>query len=331
MTTTHFSSWRSRLHPRQVDNRQVGTSAAPTRPDTTVFVFSGGGLNGAAQVGMLEELYAWGILPDAVVGVSAGAINALNLAVDPVEWNARLRKSWLSAASMGVFKKSQAHAIWAIIRSRPSVDSGYAFAQVLKSNMPVDDIAQCVLPVRIGTVALTTGEMQWWSRGSAYQTLLASCAIPGVFPPVTLGGTLHVDGGVCSPVPVAAAIEFNPTRIVILDVSLVSSHAPTKIPPEPTALNVLLRSFEAARRRVTAAELAAITPDIEVIHIRAGSLASMENAPVTAIPRLIDEGRAAARAVLDAREIKNAHALKSAPVPTTALPRRQKSLQSVSA
>jgi len=88
VATTHFAKWRERLIDRPA------SPSAPTPAPMTVFVFSGGALNGAAQVGMLEELYARGITPDAVVGVSAGAINAVNLAADPIKWHARIHPSW---------------------------------------------------------------------------------------------------------------------------------------------------------------------------------------------------------------------------------------------
>jgi NTE family protein len=268
----------------------------------TVFVFSGGGLNGAAQVGMLEELYARGITPDAVVGVSVGALNAVSLAYDPLEWSARMHGSWKVASTTDLFRGSSSRAVWAVIRRRSSVDSGLALANFLRSDIPVTHLEDTAIPVRIGTVVLATGEMRWHASGSAHDILQASCAIPGILPPVLINGQLHVDGGVCSPVPVAAAIDFAPTRIVVLDVTHTLEDERVEV-ADPTALKVLLRSFEAARRRVAAAEMAALTPDLEVIYIRysadAGPTMGTNAASLAKIASLVAGGRSAARAVLD--------------------------------
>jgi predicted acylesterase/phospholipase RssA len=70
----HFDRWRERRLGGPID-----------RTPSCVFVFSGGGLNGAAQAGMVRKLLAVGDYPDAVVGVSAGAINAVYLAGTPFD------------------------------------------------------------------------------------------------------------------------------------------------------------------------------------------------------------------------------------------------------
>lgn len=293
MSANHFARWhRRRLRP-------VSPSPDDPAPSVTVFVLSGGGVNGAAQVGMIDELYRRGIRPDAVVGVSAGAINAVTLAADPDEWRVRALRAWTSVAEHGLFQRSSSRTLWAVARRRPSLDSGLLLRSLLRSQLPIERLEECALPVRIGTVALSTGEMHWWSSGSAFDLLLASCAVPGILPPVLLDGQLHVDGGVCSPVPVVAAIELAPTRLVVLDVSLTADdeHVPIV---DPTALTVLLRSFEAARRRVAAAELATVSSAIETIHIRAGGPAALVPATPLRISALIEEGRAAARHVLAA-------------------------------
>ncbi len=51
-------------------------SWVPRRKPRTVFVLSGGAVRGAAQIGMLKALCEAGIKPDAIVGVSIGALNS---------------------------------------------------------------------------------------------------------------------------------------------------------------------------------------------------------------------------------------------------------------
>ncbi|HEX2011221.1 MAG TPA: patatin-like phospholipase family protein, partial [Roseateles sp.] len=65
--------------------------------DKTAFVFAGGGSLGAIQVGMLRELAAWGVMPDIVIGASAGAINGAYFACNPgVAGAGRLDELWRS-------------------------------------------------------------------------------------------------------------------------------------------------------------------------------------------------------------------------------------------
>jgi len=286
---SHFSRWRSRWrHPDE--------DLAPK----TVFVLSGGGLNGAAQVGMLEVLFANGIYPDAVVGVSAGALNGIYLASNPTpEGLAALSSSWDWVSEHGIFEAGSPKRLWAVLRQRTSLDDGSLLRSGIEANLPVQDLSDCQIPLRIGTVELISGTMCWWSTGPALELLMASAAIPGVFPPVNINGTLHVDGGVCSPVPVAAAVDFHPTRIVILDVSMISGDAVHTARRPPSALEVLLRSFDAARHRVVDAEFAALTPDVEVIHIRGGLPVGVLPDSTDSIPEITESGREAARKVLE--------------------------------
>src|SRR2546423_15540045 len=60
--------------------------AGQRRPDTgqrTAFVLSGGGNHGSAQVGMLRALLERGIVPDVIIGTSAGALNGSGVAANP--------------------------------------------------------------------------------------------------------------------------------------------------------------------------------------------------------------------------------------------------------
>ena len=77
--------------------------------------------------------------------------------------------------------------------------------------------------------------------------LAASAALPGVFPPVDLDGVLHVDGGVVAPVPVSRALELDPVRIWVLDVS---GGTIGRLDERMSALDVLLRSFAVSRAQL---------------------------------------------------------------------------------
>jgi len=289
---SHFAKWRHRQRSRKEN----------TTP-TCVFVLSGGGLNGAAQVGMLRELLAAGIRPDALVGVSAGALNATYMASWPLEEAvAGLCDVWMQISREGIFDATSTRRLWAVVRGHPSLDPGTKLAKLIEQHSKFDDISECLLPIRIGTLALESAEMVWWDKGPTTTLLRASSAIPGVFPPVLIDGELHVDGGVASPVPLAAAIEFSPTRLIVLDVSMITAPPGSDVVPDHieqrSALGVLLASFDALRRRVADAEQAAVQEAVEIFTIRAGVPGATDAATLARIPELIEMGAAAARELL---------------------------------
>ena len=82
-----------------------------------MFVLSGGANYGAVQVGMLRALFAAGIQPDAVIGASVGAINAVALASDPTAGGVdRLRELWLGLRREDVFPGSKLGRVWKVAR-----------------------------------------------------------------------------------------------------------------------------------------------------------------------------------------------------------------------
>lgn len=287
---SHFASWRSRL-------------SSHTRPknESCVFVFSGGGLNGAAQAGMVRELLNAGVFPDAIIGVSVGALNGVFLAgTERHRAGEALVDAWLDVAQRGIFDASSPKRLWAIMRQRPSLDDASRLTEVLKSHCPVSDLSQCHVPVRVGTLDLASAQMVWWDRGPALERLLASTAIPGVFPPVTIDARVHVDGAVASPVPISAAVEFEPTRIIVFDVAMMDDPPETSSNEENrlSALGVLLSSFEAVRRRLADAERHSVSDDVEIHIIRAGLPGSTLPETLPKIPELIELGAKAAKELL---------------------------------
>jgi NTE family protein len=72
--------------------------------------------------------------------------------------------------------------------------------------------------VHVVTTDLRSGEAVVLSSGPTVPALLASCAIPGVFPPVRIGGRELVDGGVANHTPIAAAVELGARIIYVLPV-----------------------------------------------------------------------------------------------------------------
>jgi len=114
---------------------------------------------------------------------------------------------------------------------------------LLERHLPYQRLEEAQTPVHIITTELKTGRAIALSSGPAVPALLASTAIPGVFPPVTIGRRTLIDGGIASQTPIATAIELGATRIYVLPVSY------TWLNQEPTnalgmALHALARIVE---------------------------------------------------------------------------------------
>ena len=64
--------------------------------------------------------------------------------------------------------------------------------------------------------SLTDGRERWFTYGPAAEAVLASSAVPAIFPPVEIEGERFIDGGVVNNVPIRRAIDAGATRIVVL-------------------------------------------------------------------------------------------------------------------
>ncbi len=128
------------------------------------------------------------------------------------------------------------------------------------------------------------------SRGDALTALLASSAIPGVFPPVSIDGTLLYDGGVAADVPLSQALDLRPTRVFVLPTLADDT-------PRPTAWLLLDRVFG----RPAEAQEVPPHPGVEVQWLPApaftGNPYSFRDSR-----RLIDEAHALTEAHLDRLE-----------------------------
>lgn len=208
-------------------------------------VFSGGGSLGAAQVGALQALYEAGITPDVVIGCSVGALNAAYLAVDPTAERVRdLEALWRRMDRADVFPGGRFSVARRLAGRDDHLYSDRGLRAVVTDNVTVDDLADTKIPCHIVTTDLIAGEPVWWTSGKPEEVLLASACLPGLFEPVPLAGSLHVDGGVSCPVPTQHAIDLGATRVWVLDVA---SEFHGWADERMTAMDVLLESFAIAR------------------------------------------------------------------------------------
>jgi NTE family protein len=183
----------------------------------TAFVLAGGGSLGAVQVGMLRALTTAGVAPDLLVGASVGAINACFFAGAPTAAGAtRLERIWRGLSRGDVFPVSLLQGgLGALGLRRYLVDAG-RLRRLLERNLPALDLAKTALPCHVVATDLANGEEVVLSHGSAVEAVLASAAIPAVFPPVSIDGRHLIDGGIANNTPISTAVALGARRIVVL-------------------------------------------------------------------------------------------------------------------
>jgi len=201
----------------------------------TAFVFAGGGSLGAIQVGMLRVLLSVGARPDFVIGTSVGALNASYFAGAPnAEGVARLEAIWSGLRRCDIFPFTLQSALGLLThpgyiadpsRLRRLIESNLSYAYLEDARMPVHVVATDVegIPVLL-------------SKGSAIDAILASAAIPGVFPPVPIDGRMLMDGAIATNTPIRAAVSLGASKIIVLPTGYACA---LKEPPKGAVARVL--------------------------------------------------------------------------------------------
>lgn len=186
---------------------------------TNALVLSGGGNRGAMEAGALMALFERDIAPDLVVGSSAGAINAAYIAGHPSLNGARcLTGVWRGIRTQDVFPGPRPAVLWRLFRHRDRLHDPEGLARILRAHLPYSDLAGASVPVVVVATELDTGRECWLSSGDAVRAILASTALPGVFPPVCIDGRRYIDGGVTNRVPISVAAAAGAKTIYVLDV-----------------------------------------------------------------------------------------------------------------
>ena len=194
-------------------------------PDITL-ALGGGGSKGFAHIGVLRVLEAHGFRVRAVAGTSAGAIiGSLYAAGYSPEQITELVESVPARA----FQRKP--------NDKPSLMGLAGVEDMLRRAL--DERTFEDLPLPFGTVAVDVqkGRVVYLRHGPVVKAVLASSAVPGIFPPIEWDGRLLVDGGVMDNVPVRLA------RLLAPDVPVVAvSLTPTPdLLGDPTGVRMLAR------------------------------------------------------------------------------------------
>ncbi len=205
---------------------------------TTAWVLRGGAAFGAAQVGMARALLEAGYFPDMLYGTSAGALNAAALAADPsLGGVTALEGLWRAVRRRDVFPVRPWQLAAGLVGAADHLVSPQALRKWLSRTTPVRRLQDGAVPLTVVTTDIQSGEEVLLSSGPAVPALLASAAMPGIFPPVRLGGRLLMDGSIVSDTPVGPAVREGADIVFVLPCVPEGRSAPPR-----TALDAVLRS-----------------------------------------------------------------------------------------
>ena len=212
---------------------------APKPPLKIALALGGGAARGFAHIGVIKALEAQGIVPDIVVGTSAGSvvgalyaagINGFDLQKLALGMEEDMVSDW-TLPDRGVLK-------------------GEALQDFINQKLNNQSIQKLPRPLGVVATDLQSGEMVLFRQGNTGKAVRASSAVPGVFQPVEISGREYVDGGLTSPVPAQSARAMGADFVIAVDISNVSRRDKLT-----GTLDILLQTFAIMGHAISRHEL----------------------------------------------------------------------------
>lgn len=236
---------------------------------TTAFVLGGGGRWGAVEVGMIRALDEAGIEPDLILGTSIGAFNGAVIADYPgrdgVE---RLTGFWEEVTGADLFQTGFFDRAVRVATLKPAIHDTSELRQLVENAIHPDTrIEDLEIPFQCVAASIENTTERWFDSGSLVDAVLASSAVPALFPPVEIGGEHFYDGGLVDSVPLGRAVELGADVVYVLQVGRMES--PLRIPER--LYEAALISFEIARRHRFATTMRNLPDGVDVHVLPTGS------------------------------------------------------------
>jgi NTE family protein len=232
-------------------------------PGPVAFALPSGANMGAIQVGMLRALVEHHIYPDLVLGSSIGAVNGAGFADDPTPRGIdRLERIWCTIAARDLFPRRRVSSAVALARRGPGIHPADGLRQVIVRMMAANSFEELKTPFHCVATEVQQAREAWFDSGPLVDVLLASTALPAVFPAVEIGGRRYMDGGVVVDVPIRRAVELGARTVYVLGLGrLAREWAEPRRP-----LDAAIEAYWIARRHRFQRDLAAL-PDDVTLHV----------------------------------------------------------------
>ena len=185
---------------------------------SVAFVLSGGASLGAIQVGMLRALAERGIRPDLIVGTSVGAVNGAFLAEREFSEQTvdELAGVWRGLRRGRIFPAEPLTGLLGLLGARRNLVPAGALRRLVERHVEHERLEDLPTPLHVIACDVLTGTELCLSSGPLVDAVMASAAIPGVFPPVEWEGRLLIDGGVVNNTPITHAMTLRPRHVYVL-------------------------------------------------------------------------------------------------------------------
>jgi NTE family protein len=175
----------------------------------TGLVLSGGAARGIAHIGVLKALNENGIYPDAISGVSAGAIVG-----------ALYADGYLPQEIFEIFVKKKLFNFVRVVFPKEGFFKMAGLNDILNEKLTAKNFKELKVPLYVAATNYNTGRIEYFNSGKLIEKILASSSIPLVFQPVLIGKSTYFDGGVIDNLPIVPvqkkckkiiAVHVNPT------------------------------------------------------------------------------------------------------------------------
>jgi NTE family protein len=230
----------------------ITPAIATPAPLKIALALGGGAARGFAHIGVIKALEAQGIVPDIIVGTSAGAVvgslyaagyNGFELQQLSMQMDENQVSDW-SLPNRGVIK-------------------GEALQDFINQAVKFRTLEKMKKVLAVVATDLNSGEMIIFRTGNTGMAVRASSAVPGIFQPVNINGHDYVDGGLVAPVPVRVARSLGADFVIAVDISDQPQHSKTD-----SSANILLQTFNIMGQTISRNELP--TADIIIRPITQG-------------------------------------------------------------
>ncbi len=212
---------------------------------------------------MLRALVEAGVRPDLAVGTSVGAVNGAYFCGDPTaDGVARLGALWRELSGGEVFGGSVLARARTALRTGTSLHSAEPLRRLLEQHLPAGEFERLAVPFQCVAAEIEGARERWFASGPLVPAVLASCAVPGLLPPVELDGRHYLDGGLVHSIPVGRAVALGADTVYVLQVGRIER--PLAPPTRPWQVATV--AFEIARRHRFAADLAEL-PEGVTVHV----------------------------------------------------------------
>lgn len=267
------------------------------RKPRVAFVLSGGGNLGAIQVGMLRALVEREIVPDLVVGCSVGALNGSCFAADPTLGGLRrLERIWREIETPNVMPSSRIPSAVQLVRKGESLHGNLGLRRTIEEAVGADGtFEELAIPFQCVATDVDDASERWFSTGPLVEPILASTALPAVYPAVTIAGHRYIDGGVVNNVPLARAVELGARKIYVLHVGLHGRPNPEVRRP----IDAALIAYWIARNSRFARDLATLPRSVEAIVLPPGDRPDVRYDDFSQTVELMTQGYSRASTYLD--------------------------------